>query len=366
MRKNIAFFFAFILLVTQLLSPTCLYSQPVTTSSSIKEISPYTKINKVSDLKKILESATYHLQTELTLLVPSENLDTYSRIINELTGITRYRLSLSKIYSFNILVISLEYKQAYKLTQALHNPIAYKKLTQNDLSVLHIAQSIASQLVSPNMSDYEKERAVHDYIVRTTSYDYNKLSKGTLSDHSYTAAGVLLHHSAVCEGYSEATKLLLNLMDIECEIVTGKTKENVPHAWNIVRIDNEWYMLDTTFDDPISYDSNGKRYETLSYDYFNVTSAELMKDRTWDTSKWPTATHTTYNYYVYSHKVFHNYSDFKSYIVHEIQEGSREISCYLTHYDSSYDLSFIFNHYKGEIKYFAPTDSSGSLKIILS
>ena len=366
MKKISAFLLAFIFLVSYMHSPTTLYARSTVPSSSIKEISPYTKLNKVSDLSKILESATYHLQTDVTLLVPSESLDTYSRIIGELNGITSYRLSLSKLYSLNVLVISLEYKQAYKLTQALKNPSVYKKLTSKDLSLLNVARSIAAELTKPSMSDYEKERAVHDYIIQTTTYDYDRLSKGTLPDSSYTAAGVLLNHTAVCEGYSEATKLLLNLMGIECEIVTGTTTKNIPHAWNIVKLENKWYMLDTTFDDPISFDSNGKRYESLSYDYFNVTSDALMKDHTWDIGKWPVANSTTYNYYVYSNKVFHTYSSFKSYVIHEIQSGSKEIACYLTHYDSSYDLSFIFNYYQGEVNYFSPGAAQGSMKIILS
>lgn len=366
MRKNALFLLSFMFLVTYLLTPTSLYTQPLVTSSYTKKISPYTKVNKVSDLKKVLESATYHLQANLTLIVPSENLDTYSNIVGGLTGISSYHLSLSKIYSLNILVISLQYKQAYKLTQALKNPVAYQKLTDSDLSLLNVAKSIVSQLTLPNMNDYEKERAVHDYIILTTSYNYDGLMKGTLPDYSYSAAGVLLYKSAVCEGYSEATKLLLNLMDIECEIVTGMTKENIPHAWNIVKLEDKWYMLDTTFDDPITFDSNGKRFETLSYDYFNVTSSQLMKDHTWDVGKWPVAKSNTYNYYVYSNKVFNNYQTFKSYVIKEIQLGSKEFTCYLTQYTSSYDLTFIFDYYKGEVKYFPPATSNGSFKIMLS
>lgn len=366
MRKNAVFLLFFILLVTRLLTPTSLHAQSTLNTSHIKEISPYTKVNKISEFKELLESATYHLQTDSVLIVPDQNVDTYSTMVNELTGIASYHLSLSKTYSFNVLHISLQYKQAYKLTQALKNPVAYQKLTANDLSLLSVAQSIINRIISPTMNDYEKERAIHDYIIDTTSYDYEHLVKGTLPDRSFTAAGVLLNQTAVCQGYSEATKLLLNLAGIECEIVTGFTKDNIPHAWNIVKLYGQWYMLDTTFDDPITFDSNGKRYETLSYDYFNVTNADLMKDHTWDTGKWPIAHSTSYNYYVYSNKVFNNYQTFKTYVITEIQSGSKEINCYLTHYTSSYDLSFIFNYYKGEVTYFAPSTTSGSFKIILS
>lgn len=366
MQNKLKLISSFIILIFSLSSPSYLYAYSISTSSISKDVAPHTKVNNLAELKALLQSAANNLQTEIILTVPNANINTYSSIVNRLTGISSYHISLSKTSSVNTLVVSLKYKQAYRLTQALQNTKAYTRLTASDLSLLETAQSIIVQIISPNMSDYEKELAIHDYIVNTTSYDYERLSSGTIPDSSYTAAGVLINKIGVCEGYSEATKLLLNLIGIECEIVTGLAGNNVPHAWNIVKIDGAWYMLDTTYDDPITFDGNGNRVETLSYDYFNVTSNTLMKDHSWEMNKWPTAHGTKYNYYVYSNQVINNYSEFKAYVIKEIKSGSKEITCYIKNYNTTYDLSFIFNYYNGKIKYFAPSSTSGSFKIILS
>ena len=366
MKKKIKIMSSVIILIFNLAIPNYLCAQSIPTSANSKDIPAYTKVNNLANLKNLLQSAANNLQSEIILTVPNVNINTYSSIASQITGISSYHLSLSKTSSVNKLVVSLKYKQAYRLTHALQNPKAYSRLTTSDLSLLEIAQSILAQIISPTMSDYEKELAIHDYIIKTTSYDYDRLNNGTIPDSSYTAAGVLINKIGVCEGYSEATKLLLNLVGIECEIVTGLAGNNVPHAWNIVKIDGAWYMLDTTYDDPITFDNNGKRVETLSYDYFNVTSNTLMQDHSWETNKWPVAYGTKYNYYIHSNQVVNSYNEFKTYVINEIKAGSKEITCYIKNYNATYDLSFIFNYYNGKIKYFAPSNTSGSFKIILS
>lgn len=366
MRKKFMIMSSIIILIFNLAFPSYVHAHSISPPLNSKDIPTYTKVNNLANLKNLLQLATNNLQSEITLTVPNVNINTYSSIVSELTGISSYHLSLSKTPSVNTLVISLKYKQAHKLTQALRNSKAYARLTISDLSLLETAQSIIAQIISPTMSDYEKKLAIHDYIIKTTSYDYDRLNNGSIPDSSYTAAGVLINKIAVCEGYSEATKLLLNLVGIECEIVTGLARNNVPHAWNIVKIDGAWYMLDTTYDDPITFDNNGKRIETLSYDYFNVTSNTLMQDHSWETNKWPVAYGTKYNYYIHSKQVINSYNEFKTYVINEIKAGSKEITCYIKNYNTTYDLSFIFNYYNGKIKYFAPSNTSGSFKIILS
>ena len=65
-------------------------------------------------------------------------------------------------------------------------------------------------------------------------------------------------------------KTLLNRAGIDCSIVIGTSKGG-GHAWNIVRIDGEYYHLDTTYNDPVF--SNGDRM--LVYHYFNLTDRKL-------------------------------------------------------------------------------------------
>ncbi len=83
-------------------------------------------------------------------------------------------------------------------------------------------------------------------------------------------------------------------------------------------------------------------------------------------NKWPTATGTKYNYFVYTNRVVNSYNEFKTYVINQIKAGSKEITCYVNNYTTSYDLSFIFNYCNGKITYFAPSSTNGSFKIILS
>ncbi len=84
---------------------------------------------------------------------------------------------------------------------------------------------------------YDKAKFVHDYLAGNTSYD-NTHTK-------FTAYDALVGKSAVCEGYANAYKLVMNKLGIECEYATSK---DMQHMWNIVKIDGQWYNVDCTWD----------------------------------------------------------------------------------------------------------------------
>lgn len=319
---------------------------------------------RLDGLKATLQSHLNLLEPEIKLSVETASKETYSSLLSQLEGITEYNFLLSSIGSDTTLILSPTYKQVFRITQYLSNPELESKLRPSDFSLLQVCQDIIDKIIIESMSDYDKELAIHDYIIQTTSYDYDNLVRNTVPDIAHTAAGALINHSAVCDGYSEAIQLLLSLVDIKCKIVTGFSNTNQPHSWNIVELDNVWYMLDTTYDDPVIFNNSGERLESLSYDYFNVTDEILMQDHVWDKGKWPS---TTYNYFNVSGQIINTYDQFKDYIKNEIQSGSKEILCYITDYDPSiYKLDFIFDFYRGNIQFAAPAYNSGSLTIWLS
>lgn len=140
------------------------------------------------------------------------------------------------------------------------------------------AKSIISKIIKPGMTDLQKEKAVHDYIVNNTRYDEINYDKGTIPDESYSPYGVLIKGTAVCEGYAKATALLLNMAGVKSIVVLGWD-----HAWNIVKINGRYYHLDTTWDDPVT--SSGENL--LRYDYFNLSDSQISKDHFWDKEKYP-------------------------------------------------------------------------------
>lgn len=126
-----------------------------------------------------------------------------------------------------------------------------------------IAAAIASLNIS-NASEYDKIKAIHDYIIEMVSYDQS-LSR-------YTAYNAFADKSAVCLGYAAAAYRMFTDAGIECRIISGFAGTD-EHVWNIVKLDGKWYNIDLTWDDPIS--ESGENI--ISYDYF-LKSAEDFAD----------------------------------------------------------------------------------------
>lgn len=118
------------------------------------------------------------------------------------------------------------------------------------------------------LSDFQKEVFVHDFIINNVEYDHTHGNNGARIE-PYTAYGALVQKKAVCEGIAKATKLLLNLLDVKCIVVSGKYEGN-GHAWNIVKI-NDWeYNLDVTMD-------MGRVIHPgyMRYNYFNFRDEDM-------------------------------------------------------------------------------------------
>lgn len=116
-------------------------------------------------------------------------------------------------------------------------------------------------------NDYEKVKAVYDYVIDRTEYiDKEKNNQNMLS--------VLLDGEAVCAGYSKSMKYLLDKLSIPNAILLVKvTKEpDEYHVINMVQMDGEYYYLDPTFGD-IKIE---KSYANYRYAYFGMTSEEML------------------------------------------------------------------------------------------
>lgn len=97
---------------------------------------------------------------------------------------------------------------------------------------------------------------VHDEIIWHTSYRLENTCKKENVGHIRTSYGALVKGESLCEGYSRAVKAVLDRLGIPCVLVQGgyqrTTDKLEPHMWNYVQLDNEWYAIDATADDPIS------------------------------------------------------------------------------------------------------------------
>lgn len=127
-----------------------------------------------------------------------------------------------------------------------------------------VSDRIFSQFTEET-SDYEKLKAFHDHIVLNCTF-----SKDT--EFANTIYGCLADGYAQCEGYAFAFDYLCSLADIDCFTVSGTNSEGSSHAWNIVRLEDMWYNVDCTWDDPI-LDPPDTEY--LRHYYFLVSDSDI-------------------------------------------------------------------------------------------
>ena len=168
------------------------------------------------------------------------------------------------------------------LYNKFYNPKPLDSVVTDNVSneIRNESSKVISENITSDMSEYDKVKAIHDYIILTTEFDIENLNNNSISDESYSAKGALINHLAVCQGYAEAFKLIMTELGIGCHIITGYA-DNELHAWNIVRIDNEWYQVDVTWDDPVP-DKNSEETSQLVYTYFLLTDEVMYQDHTPD------------------------------------------------------------------------------------
>ena len=98
--------------------------------------------------------------------------------------------------------------------------------------------------------DYNKIMHAHDWIINNLDYEQN-----ITNNNVYNLYGALIEKSAVCEGYAEALKYILDEVDIPCVLVSGTATNSEGkterHEWNYVQLYGKWYAIDSTWDDPV-------------------------------------------------------------------------------------------------------------------
>ncbi|MDR3551745.1 MAG: transglutaminase domain-containing protein [Clostridia bacterium] len=124
--------------------------------------------------------------------------------------------------------------------------------------------------VTAGMSESRKVKLIHDTFIQHTRYDLAAVNNPSSYPSAFDAYGALVNHTAVCDGYAKALKLLLNSEGIESLYITGTgvtSKGEGSHAWNMAKIGSKWYWVDATFDDPVysTSDALDSTHETDLY-----------------------------------------------------------------------------------------------------
>lgn len=161
-------------------------------------------------------------------------------------------------------------------------------------------------LIPEDAGDYEKVRIVYTYVIDHTQYQ--------TGEDDQSIAGVFWKKSAVCAGYAGAVQYLLERLDIPCIYVDGSTKGSTEgHAWDIVKIGQEYYYVDATNGDQPDF-LNGdaaqlEEHKTIIYDYLCPFPEEYEKTYTpSEELTVPACTAKNLDFYVLNQGYFEDYS----------------------------------------------------------
>lgn len=239
----------------------------------VKITNNFTPQNK-QDILNIVYTTLDHGWTSFSFFCPKDYQDcskevndifsdqaTLSHLNNFVHPFNTYNKMTVKINSLGKITINIE---------KLYSEQEIEKINQK-------VDEIYNQLINNEMSDRDKIKVIHDYIINQTIYDEersNYILAGNDNDptsNSHKAYGLLFEGKAICGGYSDTMALFLHKMNIpNIKIST------YDHVWNAVYLDNIWLHLDLTWDDPVT----STHENMLTYTFFLLTNEQLANQNT--------------------------------------------------------------------------------------
>ncbi|APF27362.1 transglutaminase-like superfamily protein [Clostridium sporogenes] len=308
------------------------------------------RVTNKEEYYKAIEKAMCNYDEKLTVAITDMEDDSYYNI-DTVEKVLRNNPQLNDICidaegNEKVLTIPIEMNIDFKYSEDV------KVLKNREKAVQAKVKEIIGKVIKPGMKDYEKELALHDYLVNNAKYDV-RIDKGSMPKESNTAYGVLINKLGACVGYSDAMKRLLDAVNIESKIIVGSViTEEIwsGHAWNLVKIGGQYHHLDVTWDDPINEDGSN----TPRHTYFNISDAQIKKTHQWDEKSYPKCNSTKFNFknLGLSEKdgngntilTIHNYDEFYSAIQQAVVKGKKEVSINILNFNKDvYDLEKVVN-----------------------
>lgn len=205
-----------------------------------------------------------------------------------------------------------------------------------------------------NKNDFDKQLLLHDAIIKDIDYyDFGE-NINNIPDEYHNIYSAIVKKSAVCDGLTKSMQIVLDKVGIESLLITG-VLDQVPHAWNMVKINEDWYHMDLTSNKYVKKENS--KTTTIAHTYFNVTTEYIMKTHKIDTKDIPISNKNEYNYYVKTNTVIKENENFKNRIKDIIKiQSNRNCIEFLIDYQKDivnelsevlYDLNFNNYQHKG-------------------
>lgn len=295
-----------------------------TTKDQVTELLNYNLANFNSSFSfKVNNTSTSYLQS----ILPNSKKDAiYGYLLSEAelkaAGLDR-AVTFTPNPSTKTVHVSIKYNAAGLVLQHYKNNTPL--VDSNAKELYNKVNSILKSEIKSGMTDYEKALALHDYLCKNVKYSSSNVGK--------TAYGAIVKGEANCQGYAEATGLLYTLAGIE-NIIVRATNDSTKatHGYVKAKVNNKWYVVDTTADDPINNTNPNPRH-----DFFLVTDEiEEQRYTPWSISHdLPVCDSLDDNYYVKNKLVVTSLEQAKKLIENAVKNKQRDLEFWVNDYSSS-------------------------------
>lgn len=200
---------------------------------------------------------------EFTFYCPKE----YSNCLDDVASLSR---DLDVLANLNNFVSSYNaydtIKTIYDTTGEVTVSVGKVYNEQDIYNIEEKVNSIIANYINDGMSDYDKIRTIHDYIINNTKYDTLMADTQNSNYDSKRINGVLFQGYGICSGYADTMEIFLTKFNIPNYKISSEN-----HVWNAVYINDNWVHLDVTWDDPTT--NTGE--DMLLHDYFLIDDSKL-------------------------------------------------------------------------------------------
>lgn len=164
----------------------------------------------------------------------------------------------NKVYYQNPFVLGVSaYAYDYQTMTFLVEYVYDKEtISAKQADIVTKAKEIISGNITDDMNASDRALTLYNYLVENCVYDNDALAAAEGSDYtkagmsefedSFNTYGILVNGKGVCMSYAYSFRLLCDMSNVECIVVTGFLDGNLPHAWNMIKLDDEWYEIDCT------------------------------------------------------------------------------------------------------------------------
>ena len=228
-------------------------------SSNVRKVEYYS-LNDYTEAKNAIKDGLLNLDQSISIYNYKVSINDISKVYRDVVNDNPELFYVSGGYSY------------YYTTDGYVTSIIPAYISDSKDDILEMKDKFNAAVdrlkreINSDLSDIDTALEVHNYIASHAEYNTTGYNTGTLSNIDHSAYGVLVEHTGVCDSYSLAYKYIMKcIYNIDTVVVTSQPMN---HAWNLIKINGNYYHVDLTWDDG-TFTMNGKVVDyNVRYLYF--------------------------------------------------------------------------------------------------